>query len=380
MKKINLSILNENLEKRIQNDVDTNHILGASVLVRQEGELLLEKSWGYADVAKTKALSEKALFRIASMTKPVTGVAAMILVDRGLLDVDDKIEKYLPEFSNLRKGTIDENGEIKVVGKLETPPTVKHILTHTTLIDYGELFKAQYKNYTDDIKADLHKAVDFYSSLVVEKEPGVMNSYSGTVAFDVLAVIIEKITGRDYSEFLKNEIFVPLGMDDTTFTPSASQRERMVQMHDLKDGQSVPGKTYEGCVFENVPTSHPLGGAGLVSSVRDYDRFASMLVNGGILDGKRILSENAVKLMATPPYPQLLNSSNRWGLSVRVIDTENKIIPVGCFGWSGAYGTHFWVDPENKITAVYMKNSQHDGGGGCITAKNFERDVVASML
>lgn len=380
MKKINLSILNENLEKRIQNDVDTNHILGASVLVRQEGELLVEKSWGYADVAKTKALSERDLFRIASMTKPVTGVAAMILVDRGLLDVDDKIEKYLPEFSNLRKGTIDENGEIKVVGKLENPPTVKHILTHTTLIDYGELFKAQYKNYTDDIKADLHKAVDFYSSLVVEKEPGVMNSYSGTVAFDVLAVIIEKITGRDYSEFLKNEIFVPLGMDDTTFTPSASQRERMVQMHDLKDGQSVPGKTYEGCVFENVPTSHPLGGAGLVSSVRDYDRFASMLVNGGILDGKRILSENAVKLMATPPYPQLKNSSNRWGLSVRVIDTEDKILPVGCFGWSGAYGTHFWVDPVNKITAVYMKNSRHDGGGGCITAKNFERDIVASML
>ncbi|MBE6591351.1 MAG: beta-lactamase family protein [Ruminococcaceae bacterium] len=380
MKKINLSILNENLEKRIQNDVDTNHILGATVMVRQEGEVLADRSWGYRDVEKKIPLGDNDLFRIASMTKPVTGVAAMILVDRGLLKVDDEIEKYIPEFSRLRKGKLDENGNIRVLGKLDNAPTVKNILTHTTLIDYGELFKAQMKAYTDEHRADLHKAVDFYSSLVVEMEPGVMNSYSGTVAFDVLGVMIERITGRGYSEFLRNEIFLPLGMKDTTFEPTESQWDRIVQMHDLKDGESVLSPTLPGCVFEDFPSSHPLGGAGLVSSVKDYDRFASMLLNGGVLDGNRILSEKAVETMATPPYPQLKNSSNRWGLSVRVIDTEDKILPVGCFGWSGAYGTHFWVDPVNKITAVYMKNSRHDGGGGCITAKNFERDVVASML
>ena len=113
--------------------------------------------------------------------------------------------------------------------------------------------------------------------------------------------------------------------------------------------------------------------------MRDYDRFAQMLVNGGELEGVRLLSAESVKRMGSPWIPQLEGSSNRWGFGVRVIDNEKKILPIGCFGWSGAYGTHFWVDPENKITAVYMKNSQHDGGGGAQTSCNMERDVVASM-
>ena len=121
------------------------------------------------------------------------------------------------------------------------------------------------------------------------------------------------------------------------------------------------------------------GGAGLVSTLDDYRHFASMLLHGGEYGGRRYLSPRALRLMRTPEYPHLTGTTNRWGLGVRVIDNEEKILPVGCFGWSGAYGTHFWVDPANRVTAVYMKNSHYDCGGGALTGKHFEADVTAGF-
>ena len=177
-----------------------------------------------------------------------------------------------------------------------------------------------------------------------------------------------------YGDFLKNNIFDRLGMTDTSFEPNW---ERVIGMHNYLDGKAVKGDTNEGCVFSDFPISHQLGGAGLVSTIDDYCKFAEMLLNGG----NGIISPESVKLMSTPSVPYSVQKRNkRWGLSVKVVSDESyQSLPVGAFGWSGAYGTHFWVDPENKITAVYMKNSHYDGGGDAITAKNFEWDVTLSM-
>jgi CubicO group peptidase (beta-lactamase class C family) len=206
--------------------------------------------------------------------------------------------------------------------------------------------------------------------------------YSAFGAFDLLGAVAQKVSGMDYGAFLKEAIFDPCGMTDTTFSPTEEQYSRIITMHNKVDGKKEKGITYEGCVFEKIPYGHNLAGAGLVSSMNDYVKFAGMLASGGKCGDKQILSKESVNNISTPRVPfSWAPDKESWGLSVRVVTSEKyEKLPIGCFGWSGAYGTHFWVDPENKITSVYMKNSQHDGGGGCITAKNFERDVVASMI
>ena len=170
-------------------------------------------------------------------------------------------------------------------------------------------------------------------------------------------------------------------MSDTTFAPSDEQWARMVTMHDYANGKAFVGKTEAGCVFENIPTSHVLGGAGLISTIEDYGNFAEMLLAGGVFEGARVLSERSVQELATPWVSFALQPKpKRWGLSVKVVTDESYArLPGGCYGWSGAYGTHFWVDSENRITAVYLKNSQYDGGGDAVTNLHFEEDVTAAL-
>jgi CubicO group peptidase (beta-lactamase class C family) len=184
-----------------------------------------------------------------------------------------------------------------------------------------------------------------------------------------------------YEAFLKKEIFGPCRMIDTTFEPTPSQWPRLIAMHDKKDGESILGETFEGCVFEFVPPSNPLGGAGLISSASDYLNFAHMLMNDGDFEGRRILSKNAVEEISTPHVPEGIQSGvQRWGLGVRVITSENYgRLPVGTYGWSGAYGTHFWIDKENQTVGIYMKNSRYDGGSGARTSASFEKDVITAL-
>lgn len=154
-----------------------------------------------------------------------------------------------------------------------------------------------------------------------------------------------------------------------------------IPQYDKIDGTGAVYPMKPGCVFDETPCTHFLGGAGLISSLDDYIRFAQMLLRGGEINGNRILSENTVKFMSEPQVPEsIMHGNERWGLGMRVITSdEYKYLPKGTFGWSGAYGTHFWVDPVNGITAVYMKNSVYDGGSGAITAANFEKDVFNSL-
>lgn len=179
-----------------------------------------------------------------------------------------------------------------------------------------------------------------------------------------------------FSEFLKKEIFIPLRMCDTTFDPTEEQWSRTVCMHTYNDGIVAFKPQNTSSIFGGYPLTYTCGGAGLVSTLADYEKFTDMLLSRGIArDGTRILSEDSVKLMATPAEPYGISPSQRRGLSVRVIINDSNRLPKGSFGWSGAYGCHFWVDPENKITAIYMKNSTFDGGSGAQTAANFEKDV-----
>lgn len=273
------------------------------------------------------------------------------------------------------------DGGVERVCKAKTTLAVKHLLTHTSGLLAGECGVVYANKISAEANKTLKGTVDYYSSVGLSFEPYTKNEYSPTAAFDVLARIVEVISDTDYAEFVTKYITDPCGMTDTVFVPDNEQWQRIIPMHTKENGKSGVFEMKEGCVFENVPVTHYLGGAGLISSLDDYTAFAKMLLNKGEINGNRVISEKAVKLISTPQVPESIMPGNeRWGLGVRVITSENyRYLPVGTFGWSGAYGTHFWIDPVNSIAAVYMKNSMYDGGSGAVTAANFEKDVFNSF-
>ncbi|MBR3680445.1 MAG: beta-lactamase family protein [Clostridia bacterium] len=371
MRKIDAKRLSSAIEARTENDLSLCNIGGASVLVAQGGEVLYRKVFGFADLAG-RELDGKTLFRLASMTKPITAVATLILAERGLLSLSDTVDKFYPAFRNL---SLYEKGEIiDISGKI----TIENILTHTSGIGSGAAWTYVNRLSTPERVATVDKYTDFLSHQPLSYIPGTKQEYSGIASFSILTGIIQSVSGMDYLDLLKKEIFLPCEMTDTTFLPSEEQWQRLCQMHNRVMGENAVGRTFDGCVFENIPAQNYLGGAGLVSSVSDYFSFARMLMGGGVLNNRRILSEKSVKLMSSPHYPS--EAGEHWGLGVRVVSGDKKApLPIGSYGWSGAYGTHFWIDPENEIIAIYMKNSRFDGGSHAKTGRNFEIDVYSAL-
>lgn len=363
----------ENIESRMRGNMAESIVGGASVWVWQDGQELYRNHFG-------PGVSEKTVYRLASMTKPITAVAALKQIEAGKLRLTDPVDKYYPEFRDTPMVQA-VNGELVKVGKPESLPTVLHLLTHTSGIGGGEVEALHHRDMPPEDKACLQRAIRCHAARGMQFEPFTDVQYSGRAAFDVLAGILEKVTDMPYDEYLQNSVFAPCGMENMTFAPSAEQWERMIPMHDRVEGNSVPGQTWDGCVFQDVPVTHFLGGAGLASTLEDYSHFVRMLLAGGEFEGNRILKPESVALMATPHVPESLYPRlKRWGLSVKVVtSTEYGRLPVGAYGWSGAYGTHFWVDPENRIGAVYMKNSRYDGGGDAITSAEFEEDVTNAL-
>lgn len=313
------------IEQRIREDLASGHIKGASVHVSRWGENLYEAHFGN--------VTETTLFRLASMTKPVTAVAVLILADRKKLSLQDPVVKYLPGFPV----------DLQII----------HLLSHCSGL--SQTWYAEH--ITDAYRADPALMVDYIASVPFEHDPGTYAEYNPVAAYALLTAIVENVAMVDFANFVEREILAPLGMTDTTFLPTKEQWARLTPMED----------TVPGCIFERYPVTNPLGGAGLVSSLADYTKFAQMLLK----KGAGILSENAVKTMSTIQF-------DKWGCGVRVVG-ENDRLPKGSYGWSGAYGTHFWIDPINGIVAIYMKNSRKDGGAGAVTAAHFEEDVYASL-
>lgn len=230
-------------------------------------------------------------------------------------------------------------------------------------------------------KDTLDASIDFHLTHGLDFEPGTAQQYSGTGAFDVLAKIIEIVSGMDYQSYLNEVLFIPCDMPDTTFVPNNTQIERLIKMHHRESGKNVVFPMPTGCIFEDYPCTHYLGGAGLVSTLHDYCQFAKLLLGKGAINGKQLLSVDTFYQICTPQVSnEIMPGTERWGLGVRVIvDNAYPHLPKTSFGWSGAYGTHFWIDPINEIVAVFMKNSKVDGGSGNESAVKFEEAVYSSL-
>jgi CubicO group peptidase (beta-lactamase class C family) len=366
----------ENIEKRIYADIESGRVGGAQVCVKQAGEIIYENCFGLAN--EGRELTPDAVFRLASMTKPITGVALMKQVEKGLVSLDDPLDKFIPAYGEMEIGAVDAEGNIVIKGKAEGKIKILHLLTHTSGVACGDLGGKLLSKLKKEDLADLKSSTDAYADFPISFEPYTAQAYSARVGFDLLARVVELTSGMAYDEFVKKEICEPLEMTDTTFTPSSAQWDRTVHLHNFVDGKAVFYPLSREHIFGDCPLTYFCGGAGLVSTVSDYMKFADMLLaNGKGTNGACVLSESSVKKMRTVAVPDCVMPGNqKWGLTMRVItDDSYKRLPKNAYGWSGAFGTHFWVDPDNQITAVYMKNSHYDGGSGANTAAKFEEDV-----
>lgn len=292
-------------------------------------------------------------YRAASMTKPFTVAAVMQCVEQGLIDLMAPVTDYLPGFARpmVAHAIQDQDGKWQMIYDHPARNTilVYHLLSHTSGIG-SDTMRNLLKLSCGSPKA----TTEYYASQPIAFDPYSTQSYSTSAAFDVAARILELVTGESFGPYVIEHICKPLGLTDTTFEPSKEQFARIVTMFD----RDTDGKGYDKtvkdpeCVFSDVPVTAWIAGAGLLTSAEDYSKFAEMLLNLSLgTNGTRILSEKSVLEMQTPHVPEsIMGGPFRWGLGVRVItraDYPNKL-PIGAWGWGGAYGTDFWVDPENK--------------------------------
>ena len=387
MKRLNQAKLTELLHNRLADDMADGRIGGTGLCVMQDGKEIFKAyngKWSYAqDIPLTDENGDGTIFRLASMTKPITAIATLIQVARGKFTLDTPITEFLPAYGNMWVGAL-EDGKVVAKEPAKRILTPRMLLSHQNGLHAGELGNLQGLGSLEDMQ-DLTHLVDYCATLKLDFQPTEAQMYSPTAAFDVCARLVELTSGMPYNEFVTKEIFEPLGMTNTTFTPTEEQWSHFIRMHNRIEtdgaGVSEDAPTQPGSIFENFPITWFSGGAGLCSTLPDYVKFAEMLVNFGKLpDGTQLVSEDLIREMGTPWVPfEVMPAWERWGLGVRVITDERHWLPVTTFGWSGAYGSHFWVDPVNKITAVYMKNSRYDGGAGSQTSIHFEQDVYGCL-
>ncbi len=335
----------------MQEMVGKNEVSGAVTIVVAKDRVLHLESTGFADVATKRPMTPDTLFWIASMTKPVTATAVLMLQDEGKLNVSDPVAKYLPEFANLKTPS----------GK-PANLTITQILTHTSGL--GEAGGPAVK----DAKT-LADLVPLWLAAPMQFEPGAQWKYCQS-GINAAARIVEVVSGQTFDAFLEQRLFAPLGMKDTTFYPTAAQRPRLVTAYaknkDTGALEAVPPRDgYEGT--RNRP---PQGNGGLYSTAHDYARFVQMLLAGGTLDGRRYLSPEALKFITTPQTGDLPvgffqndtfgqhGKKYGWGLGTCILRTPHDgvaaMLSPGTFGHGGAWGTQAWIDPVKGVGYVLM--------------------------
>lgn len=357
-----------------------HRLASAATLVARHGKIIEYGRYGYSDIENNKPLKPNAIFRLASMTKPIVAAAVMQLWDKGLISLDDAVKKFIPSFANMKIGKI-ENGEVITAGYAEKDIKIVDLLTHSSGLGSGEVGNIEFAKVGPKTGETLADVIPRFGSVYLDFEPRESIAYSGLMAFDTLAYITELISGMSFPDYLDKNLFGPLGIVDITYRPTDEQKIRIVNMYAETADTSVP-VDMNGCIIGELPISYTSGGGGLLGSLEDYYIFADMLLKHGQRRGVRVLSVEAVAQMQSPHQPFLRPAAEYtevWGLGMRIINREHEVLSKGSFGWSGAYGTHYWIDPALDMVAVYCSNMTTAGGAGALTAREFERDVMNAV-
>jgi len=364
---------------RMQQFVDQGELAGAVTLIsRHDGVVSLE-AVGYQDLESKRPMRPDTLFRIASMTKPVTAVGIMILADEGKLAVDDPVEKHLPEFRGQQLAVRGPQGV--TLQKPSRPITLRDLLTHTSGMPGGLPREPANLYVTRD--CTLADAVRLFTKEPLQFEPGTKWQYSN-IGIDTLGRIIEVVSGESYETFLQNRVFDPLGMVDTCFYPSPAQAERIATTYRQEQGKLVP--TTSLIIGHPSDGKYPIPAGGLCSTAADLARFYRMMLCQGELDGKRILSPAAVAQMTRVHTGELkagftdgLGFGLGWG-GVRTPTGPTAMLSPGTFGHGGAFGTQGWIDPYKHLILVMMiQRVGQPNGDASAMRREFQAAAVSAL-
>lgn len=363
----------ERINDVMQRHIDAGTIQGAVTGVARRGKIVHFETHGLMNVPDGKPMQEDALFIMMSSTKPVLGVATMMLIEEGLIRPSDPVSKWFPEFADMQvavlRDPVDSNISPSSVDPLDIPEhrlvpaereiTVHDILTHTSGLASSGLGNAISQDAVKwlDTRQSLATDVPMYGNIVLDFQPGSRWQYSPATALDVIARIIEIESGLSFDEFVQQRIFEPLGMHDTWWNVPEEYQDRLI---DIVGSESAPPSA--AVLYDTSHSSYFSGSYGLKSTAGDYLRFEQMLVNGGELFGNRLLSPRTVRMMSSNQIGDLFSDVrgvSGQGFGYTVATSEDPIVAglrrsAGAFGWGGALGTRSWSDPAEELTAVIM--------------------------
>jgi CubicO group peptidase (beta-lactamase class C family) len=360
-----------------RNEITSGKIPGAIVLIQQHGTPIYYEKFGVRDVATQLSMTDDTIFRLYSMSKPITSVAAMMLVDDGKLRLDDPLSKYIPAFADVKVGVEKPDDAGRFVLRLEPlqhPITIEDLLRHTSGITYGFYGKsAVHKLYAqaDLFEGDPDNAefVKRLARLPLAEQPGTRWDYGFSV--DVLGRVIEIASGQSLYQFEKERLLGPLGMHDTAFYVADEAQRPLIAQPMPNDRLVTP---VAGIGDPMAPRKWESGGAGMIGTIGDYARFAQMLLNGGTLDGKRYLNPETVALMTSDHvgpetgigrdhfYFPGTDSGFGLGFAVRTSREPNTSLPSGEYRWDGVGGTFFFVDPRDDMFGIVMMQTPSQRG------------------
>lgn len=352
----------------IQQQVDSSRIAGAVALVLRDGRVVYERAHGWADRESGRRMTTDAIFRIASQSKALTSIAIMMLVEEGKVALGNPVSRFIPGYS---RTTVLVNGE-RIPARRQV--TIRDLLTHTAGISYGTdsalspLYREQglgpaagYGWYTADKDEAVCTTMERLATVPFARQPGEAWVYGYNT--DILGCVVERASGMSLAEFFRTRITGPLKMKDTHFFLPPADRARLVTVYASGEGDRIQ-RAPEGAMgqghYVDGPRRNYSGGAGLVSTARDYGRLLQMLLNGGELEGVRILSPKSVELMSTNQAGALFPTAGQgFGLGFSIVErmgADNTLLSAGTYGWGGAYGSQYRVDPKERIVLVFMLN------------------------
>jgi CubicO group peptidase (beta-lactamase class C family) len=369
------------IDALMQREIDTGQIAGSVVMLVRHGKTILFNAHGRRDLDSPDPMPRDALFRIRSETKPVTGVAMMMLYEQGLWGLDDPVTKYVPEFSNLKVIAGADTAGQPILEPISRSPTMRELMTHTAGFAYGLAADGPadtaYLNAGVLTSSSAAEMIGKIATLPMVAQPGVKWRYSA--ATDIQGYIVEKLSGQTLAQFMGERIFAPLGMTDSGFYVQPAKIGRLAGFY---DADPVTGKLIRAPERGGDITVEPglaSGGGGLISTAQDLSRFAQMILNNGELNGQRLLKPETVALMRTNHLPEsfmVMSNGTRasplgtgvgFGLDWAVwMDPKATGAPVGAgtISWGGSAGTWFWIDPKNDLYFIGMIQRQGGTGGG----------------
>lgn len=367
------------LDDRIQQAMKDKWFPGAVVLIIRNNQVVYEKAYGYSDLEKKVPLRHDDIFRIASQTKAITSLAAMMLYEEGKFQLDDPVSRYIPEFNNMKVlATFDQADSSYTTRPAKSTPTIRQLLTHTSGIEYAAIgsmpFNAIYAkagipsgigNHT----GLLENKMKILGGLPLEHDPGEAFTYG--LSLDLLGYLVEIWGGKPLAEFFQERIFGPLEMNDTYFYLPKGKQARLVPIYEEVGGQL---EKVARPIYDNVDPSYPTlagtyfsGGAGLSSTVQDYAGFLQLFLNHGQYKGKQLIGRKTIEMMLTNQTGAL---PTQFGLGFQLETPVNDYLSpasLGSFSWGGAFNTNYWADPKENLVAVFYSQiykSHHREIGG----------------